>query len=1046
MRARTTFGLALAALLWASHPLSAQLPDSSARPARPAVPPVAPDTMEPVLLDIRLERSAAATVQAFRYRDQALIPVAEFLTLAEVQHTVLPDGRIQGVLQPESREFIIDGRLDTVVIGARKFSLRRTERLARDGEIYIDAEQLGPMFGIAFGVEWSDLLVTVNDAGPLPIAKRLRRARARIALMNQSRQQTQYLAGVPLGMIRPRADGAVLDYSITVPSQSPECGLSGGAAFGANILGGSLELTGTSGAAPGCSRRNEGQIGWTGVWMHNPWLRQVRIGEGITTGQQPRQVRGLSLSNTPYIREPEFGTARYVGFVGQAWEVEAYRAGGLVAVDTADTTGRFDIAFPISYGDNPVEFFAYGPYGEERRFGQSYRVVYELVPRNSFEYGLSGGGCPVRITCRTTGNADLRYGVTASWTARGGFDYIERDSTPDLRHPYARITGLITNALSLDLRATLRAGKGAELTWQPSVDRRLSASFIVYDTTVVSPVLSPTGVRSQWYMTGFYRPASETSPFFIQWDAQHQRNTTSIFQVLGLAPSYQTTHVRWMPRVRLERVAPFGGETTIRKTAGLTTFTFFPSSWGNFFGRLAASTNVELDADRPKIISVLGASFISRLRGGDMLLTTSFSWAPESPLLTTFSLQTNRAAWRGLTQAVLQTRNDKLELTASQSAQGSVVWNRRTSDVSLVAGPSLQRSGVTGRVYLDANGNGRFDGDDAGLPNVFVRAASSGGLTDSLGRFAIWDVPTFVRTTIAIDSATLESPLWIPAVPIVTIEAGPNHYRPIDIAILPGGSIDGYVVRTSGSDRLALPGVRVTLTNTGSAEKTTTVTFADGGYSFLGVRPGEYELSVDERIVARFAGTFTPRKATLRAERDGATLTDIELAIVTAPPVAVVIDVPVPETPVDSDRDGVLDPSDRCPNTPLGMRVDVAGCPILFGTTERTVTLRGVNFRTGSAVLTPGSLVSLDSVAATLLALPNVRVEVGGHTDSVGGAALNLRLSQARAQSVMRYLGQKGVPLSRMSAIGYGPRLPVAPNATAAGRALNRRVELRRIE
>ena len=110
------------------------------------------------------------------------------------------------------------------------------------------------------------------------------------------------------------------------------------------------------------------------------------------------------------------------------------------------------------------------------------------------------------------------------------------------------------------------------------------------------------------------------------------------------------------------------------------------------------------------------------------------------------------------------------------------------------------------------------------------------------------------------------------------------------------------------------------------------------------------------------------------------------------------------------------------------------------------MTLRGVNFRTGSAVLTPSSLVVLDSVAVTLIALSTVKVEVGGHTDSQGGATLNLRLSQGRAQSVMRYLAKRGVPLSRLSAVGYGPRLPVAENTTAAGRAQNRRVELRRIE
>ena len=731
-----------------------------------------------------------------------------------------------------------------------------------------------------------------------------------------------------------------------------------------------------------------------------------------------------------------------MGFLGNQWEVEAYRAGGLVAVDTADATGRFDIVFPIAYGDNPVEFFAYGPHGEERRFGQSYRVVYDLVPRHTLEYGVSAGRCPQRITCSTSVNADLRYGLSPKWTARGGYDYISRDSSSDLAHPYARLTGLFTNALSADLRLTHKSSMSGELAYQPTVDRRISAVYTRFDTTVVAPLLAPPGIRSQFLFSGFYRPSSEKTRYFLQWNVERTANLSSIFQVLQFSPSIQTSYVRYTPRVRLERVAPFSGDPTTRTVAALSTFNLFPSSWGRFWGRLAASTNAEVDVDKPDKISQLGGSLIARIRGNEMLLTSAFSWAPGSDLITTFSLQTNRRVLRGLTQAIFQGTS----FTALQSVQGSVIWNQRASSATFVAGPSLQRSGVTGRVYLDANGNGRFDTGDQALRGVYVRAASSGATTDSLGRFSVWDIPTFTPTSIAIDSASLESPLWIPAVPVVTIEPGPNHYRPIDIAILPGGTIEGFVVRSSGPEKLGLPGVRVFITNLQSGEKQNTSTFADGGYAVLGVRPGEYELTVDERVVTRFAGTFTPRRVTLKSERDGAALTDIELAIVTAAPVAVFVEAPPPPAPVDTDRDGVLDPSDRCPNTPFGIRVDPVGCPILFGATERTVTLRGVNFRTGSAVLTASSRLVLDSVATTLIALSSVKVEVGGHTDSQGGATLNLRLSQGRAQSVMRYLARRGVPLARLSAVGYGPRLPVADNTTVTGRAENRRVELRRIE
>jgi outer membrane protein OmpA-like peptidoglycan-associated protein len=148
---------------------------------------------------------------------------------------------------------------------------------------------------------------------------------------------------------------------------------------------------------------------------------------------------------------------------------------------------------------------------------------------------------------------------------------------------------------------------------------------------------------------------------------------------------------------------------------------------------------------------------------------------------------------------------------------------------------------------------------------------------------------------------------------------------------------------------------------------------------------------------------------------------------------------------VDSDGDGVFDEDDRCTATEPGVAVDASGCPQLFEPETTVVVLEGVNFEVGSAILTAAALRVLDRVAASLIASPDLRVRVSGHTDSTGPRAFNVRLSQERAESVMRYLIAQGVAADRLVAVGYGPDRPVADNSTAANRAMNRRVELERI-
>ncbi|MBL8602635.1 MAG: OmpA family protein [Myxococcales bacterium] len=158
-----------------------------------------------------------------------------------------------------------------------------------------------------------------------------------------------------------------------------------------------------------------------------------------------------------------------------------------------------------------------------------------------------------------------------------------------------------------------------------------------------------------------------------------------------------------------------------------------------------------------------------------------------------------------------------------------------------------------------------------------------------------------------------------------------------------------------------------------------------------------------------------------------------------------------PDVDEDRDRDGIPDARDRCPEEPENFngREDTDGCPeanvasLVEISGESIRILQQVNFANNSdRIVGRTSFDVLDAVAAVMNAHSEIQqVDVQGHTDDRGNAARNRSLSQRRADRVRSYLVDHGVAAARLTAHGFGPDQPIAPNTTSIGRATNRRVE-----
>lgn len=153
----------------------------------------------------------------------------------------------------------------------------------------------------------------------------------------------------------------------------------------------------------------------------------------------------------------------------------------------------------------------------------------------------------------------------------------------------------------------------------------------------------------------------------------------------------------------------------------------------------------------------------------------------------------------------------------------------------------------------------------------------------------------------------------------------------------------------------------------------------------------------------------------------------------------------------DGDGDRVPDARDACPLQAGPAKADPRrsdGCPARVFIAEKEIVITDkIFFQTNKATILPESFPLLDEITQIFVKHDEIlKVEIGGHTDSTGNAAKNLKLSQDRAQAVLTYLTNKGIDAARLQAKGFGPNVPIADNATTEGKATNRRVEFQILE
>jgi hypothetical protein len=823
------------------------IPPAGNTPPSASADPKSRSSFEEIAVELRAGQLARVTVLAYERDGAVLVPASASLDLVEVRSTIGADHVLRGRLEPRGVD------LGLSVSDSSAWCGQDTVRVAagllqwRDGDVFVEAHVLARLLGVDAYVDLGELTVTLDPMDALPLGRRWLRERVRLAATSGAagREPDRSLA-----LERPAWRGAILDWAVSMPDPQQLRRSSTWLTFGGSLWGGSLDASYREAFDTPSARQFD--VSWTGVWPDSKRFRQLRLGRTQSTGPQAHALRGVALSNSPFVRSRSFSESVIRGTLEPGWEVEAYSGGQMIAYQRADERGAYEFEIPVGYGQNAIEIRGYGPHGEVRTLERALRVDFDRLPGGVTEYGISGGQC-VDDDCDGMFNLDLRHGLGRNWTLRLGTENFVRTPDADLYHPYGALLGNVARSWQVRLEAGWRSTRAVRLGFEPSVHLRANADFERYDRTVKDPILTPRGEDDRSRLQLFWRPVPRWRAFFFQGDllrrsgdlGRRWKSSVGVNQSLGRYRLSSDWIEEWIEdgpaHATSTRWSLYG--STVLEARG------FAPLHGMY---VRAGTELDFSAyDRDQASLRIG-----RRLGSTSRLEVGAEWlrGDDAPQLTLSLTSTGSYAQASayVSRSVYGDYSNQLQ------AEGSLLYNDGTGRIESYSYRSLGRGGIQGALFVDDNGNGLFDPGERTVPGVRLVVGGERVKTDEYGRYAVWNLTPYESANIELEIATLPDPMLVPDYELVAAAVLPNGFRAVDIPLTAGVELSGAVALERGGAMEALGGVPVRLVGVDRTRSYETRTFSDGEFYLMPVAPGRYAVRIDagylERMGLQWAG------------------------------------------------------------------------------------------------------------------------------------------------------------------------------------------------
>ncbi len=771
---------------------------------------------------------------------EVLLPVTDFFEFLKIKNSISSGmDSVSGFFLTPQSPYIVDRIGNKIVFQGKTYNLKAGDLIRTESNLYLLSRYFGEIFGLDCQFNIRALAVNLTTKLELPAMREMRLDMMR---QNLNRLKGDQKVDTIIPRSRPVFHLGMADWSVIATQNvnlknDTRINLSLGAVIAGGEANAFLNYNNNE-------TFSEKQQYYYLRFVNNErsYLRQSILGkiytDAISSIYDP--VVGIRLSNTPTTFRRSFGTYPISDYTNPGWMVELYVNNVLVDYKKADASGFFNFQVPLVYGNSAIKLKFYGPWGEERLKEQQISVPFNFLPPKEFEYVLNAGMVEDSLNSIFS-RAALNYGVTRGITIGTGVEYLTSVAESPFM-PFANIaTRPFPNVLLSGEYVYNVRGKGV-LSYQMPKNILFELNYTKYRE----------GQKAVNFNYLEERKAILTLPFFGKNFSFYNRMTYN--QVILPGTGYTTAE--WL----------ISG-TMLGVNTNLTNYAMFVNE-----GNPYVYTNLSLSVRLPHGFMFIPQAqyeysqmdFISAKASVEKYLFKNgfISLSYENNLKSRIqSLQFSMRYDLPFARTGFTTRQTNDQTTLIEMAQGSLIMDHKTDYFGTNNRVSVGRGGIVFAPFLDINCNNKKDPGEPRVKGLNIRV--SGGNSTENERdttIRVMDLEPYIRYYVELDPNSLENVAWKLRVKAMSIAADPNMFKLVEIPVAVFGEVTGMVYRQKGSDQQGIGRIILNIYDKKGNLAGRTLSEQDGYYSFLGLPPGEFEVSIDSTQTRKLGLNATPVK------------------------------------------------------------------------------------------------------------------------------------------------------------------------------------------